>query len=437
MNGWLSYHNDNSRDGYDGSLPTINSPAVAWSIGVAGAVYSEPLFYNGNVYVATEGNEVYAINANTGSVEWSEFLGAPVNSLIPPIACPPNGPNIVPTIGITGTPAIDASSKTMYVAALINDSGYKMFALNTDTGEVRWSTPIAPSNFDSNVEEQRGALAIANGMVYVPFGGFDYICPNGVDPNGMVVGLSLDNNGTQYVYRVPASPEGDIWAPEGVSVDSSGFLYVVSGDSDTSLRTYGNAVLKLTPQLSNVSFFQASDQAYTNTNDIDLGSTGATLLPGNLVFSIGKDGIGYLLNASNLGGIGGQLYSATVCGSSGAWGASSYANGVIYVPCGVGAYPGLHALSLNQGTQPTFTALWNSTAFFSGPPIIAAGAVWTFDIFSSTLYALDPATGSPLYTLAPYIGPGQLPHFTTPSAGGGMLFFAENETVIGLDPAAT
>ncbi len=195
--------------------------------------------------------------------------------------------------------------------------------------------------------------------------------------------MSSTGAGEQSAYNVPSRPEGDVWAPEGVSVEASGSVYMVTGDSDNQTFDLGNAVIKLTPHLSFVdtsaNYFAQTNWQYTNTNDLDLGNTGATLLPGNLVFTMGKYNTGYLLNASDLGGIGGQLFSAPVCGAVnapwpyGAWGATSFANGVIYVPCG----GGLDALQLHPGAHPTFTSLWNYTGLFAGPPIIAAGAVWT------------------------------------------------------------
>lgn len=435
-NDWLTYHKDNGRSGYDASLLNITHPAVNWTTVVDAQVYAEPLFYVGSVYVATENNTVYALSGTSGAIQWSRHLGTPVKSLVPPFECNNstfNAPDIRPLIGITGTPVIDPVSGTIYVAALISGTGYQLFALNANTGQPRWNATLAPSGFNYQGEEERSALTLANGLVYVPFGGFSWDCVGG---NGWVVATSANGNGTQFNYKVPSNPEGDIWTPEGLSVDSLGFVYAVTGDSNNPKFDYGNSVIKLTPDLTFVSYFAAANWNYTNANDLDLGSTGATLLPGNLIFSIGKDGVGYLLNSSNLGGIGNQLFSAGVCtnansNTTGAWGSTSFAQGIIYVPCSYG----LLALKLQMGARPSFTSLWNSTLnFWATPPIIAAGAVWTFDVYSGTLYALNPVTGSLMYTLPPFIQPNSMPHFTTPSAGGGLLLFAENRTICGLNP---
>ena len=426
---WLTYHGSNSRDGNDTSLPAVTSLSVGWKTEVDAPVYAEPLSLDGSVFVATENDTVYSISATTGTVQWSRHLGSPADSLSPPYTCQGNHPDIEPTVGITGTPVIDPASATIYVAALLNGTGFGLYAINLNTGQVRWDLPIAPASFSFVSEEQRGALALANGLVYVPFGGYSWDC--GL-PFGWIAALSSNGNGTLFSYKVPSNGEADLWAPEGISVDSSGFVYVVTANSisTTPPYDYGDAVLKLTPKLSLVSYFGASDWQFLNANDLDLGTTGATMLPGNLIFSIGKEGVGYLLNSSDLGGVGGELYSSPVC-SDGAWGSTAFASGIVYVPCA----NGLHALAVEPGPQTKFKSLWNCSGFFAGPPIEAAGAVWTFDIYNGTLFALNPQSGSVLTRIS--LGSvGFVEHFTTPSVGDRLLLFAANETIYALNPTA-
>lgn len=433
---WLTYHHDNSRAGSSGSITGIGAPYVAWKSQVDAAVYAEPLFYNGFVFIATENDSVYALNSTSGAIVWSNLLGTPANSLVSPYVCNGHGPNITPTIGITGTPVIDPASGTIYVAALIGNLGYELFALNTNTGEQRWNATITAPNFQYLPEEQRGALALANGYVYVPFGGYSWSCFD-PGPTGWVIAMSTSGSGQKYSFNVPTKMEGDIWTPEGVSVDSSGNVYVVTGDSNNQTYDLGNSVIKLTPHLrwinSSNNYFSPTNWQYINTNDLDLGDTGATLLPENLIFAMGKVNMGYLLNASNLGGIGGQVYNGTVCGNLnsswpyGAWGATSYFNNTIYVPCA----GGLDALSLQSGADPTFESLWNYTGFFAGPPIIAGGVVWMVTIPDGTLFGLEPQNGAVLFHLTL----STVEHFTTPSAGGGFIFVAANRTVYAISPS--
>ncbi len=397
-------------------------------------MYAEPLYYNGYVFIATENNSVYALSATTGAIVWSTHLGTPADSLAPPYACNGDGPDITPIIGITGTPVIDPTTGTIYVAALIRNTGYVLFALNVHTGQEQWNASITASGFDYMPEEERGALALSNGLVYVPFGGYSYDCVQ-PGPIGWVFAMST-SGGVVSAYEVPSGNEADVWTPEGVTVDSSGFVYIVTGNSYyNATYNYGDSVIKLTSNLTVVSYFAPSNWAYLGPADLDQDTTGATLLPDNLIFSIGKSGVGYLLNSSDLGGIGGQLYSAQVCGSVaagwpyGAWGSTSYANSIIYVPCGTG----LNALKLEPGANPMFISLWNYTGIWAGPPIIAGDAVWTVDINSGNFYALNPQTGSVLFQMSA----GPVEHFTTPSAGGGLVFLAANQTIYAINPSSS
>src|ERR1700751_1539103 len=153
-----------------------------------------------------------------------------------------------------------------------------------------------------------------------------------------------------------------------------------------------------------------------DSGDVDLGSSAPVLLPNGLVFEIGKQGVGYLLSASHLGGTGASpAYQAPVC--SGSWGGAVYNNGIIYVTCS----NGLRALALNAGA-PSFTTVgaWQVTSAINGPPIIAGGLVWATDWKSGTLFGLNPQNGQAVGRQMP----PAMRHFTTPAASDGKLFLA-------------
>ncbi len=158
-----------------------------------------------------------------------------------------------------------------------------------------------------------------------------------------------------------------------------------------------------------------------DSGDVDLGSSEPVLLPNGLVFQIGKQGVGYLLSASQLGGTGASpAYQAAVC--SGSWGGAIYYNGIIYVSCSTG----LRALALNP-SAPSFSTVgaWHVTSAINGPPTVAGGLVWATDWNSGTLYGLDPQTGQ---TMVRQATPA-MEHFTTPAASDGKLFLATGHTV--------
>jgi hypothetical protein len=142
------------------------------------------------------------------------------------------------------------------------------------------------------------------------------------------------------------------------------------------------------------------------------------LLPGGLVFEIGKGGLGYLLNAGSLGrAVGSPVYSHSVC--SGSWGGAIYDQGVVYVTCS----DGIHALQLDTaGRRFTTLASWSVDGAV-GPPIEAGGLIWVADYQGSSLYGLDPSTGHETFS----VNLNGFEHFETPSAAGGRLFVANQD----------
>jgi hypothetical protein len=142
------------------------------------------------------------------------------------------------------------------------------------------------------------------------------------------------------------------------------------------------------------------------------------LLPGGRAFIIGKTGVGYLLDARNLGGIGHQIHAQDLQQDS--YGGLAYANGLIYIPFRAG---GIVALHLN----PSSTSIaWRRPSFRSGPPIVAGPAVWAIDLGRHRLYALDRTTGR-LRFQTPIPEPAQ---FSTPTAANGRIYAAAGERVL-------
>jgi outer membrane protein assembly factor BamB len=371
---------------------------------VDGAVYAEPLVVGGRVIVATENNSVYALDAATGARLWGVHLGTPVSGGSLPCG------DIDPS-GITSTPVADPGSGVVY--AVMYRSGFRhlLVALDLSTGAVRWERPIDPPGGDYTTEQQRAGLALANGRVYVSYGGLFGDCGK---YHGWVVGAPATGpHGSLAYYQVPSKNEGAIWAVSGPAVDSAGDLYVATGNGNSSSFDYGNAVIKLNAGLTPLTFFAPPNAGALNTTDTDLGSTGPLLLTGSRVFIAGKSGIGYLLDAQALGGLGDGLTQINL--GSAAFGGDAYAGGTIYVP----TVSGIIAV---QAGSDTLHVLWRQSAA-SQSPIVAGPALWA--IGNGVLYQLDLATGAVRYQASV----GQSAHFATPSASGGRIFVAANGRV--------
>jgi outer membrane protein assembly factor BamB len=401
---WPTYHANLARTGVDTTSPPLGSFHRTWTKQLDGQVYAEPLAVGDRVYAATENNTVYALNARNGHIAWKRHLGPPVDASTLPCG------NIEPVTGITGTPAI--SGDTLYVTAFLNGYRHVLFGLRLQGGKVRLKRAVDAPGSDPRVHQQRSALSVSNGRVYVPFGGLAGDCG---DYRGRVVSVKTQGKAKTLVFTVGVHREGAIWAPSGAAVDGSGNLFVATGNGDaTSGFDYGNSVIRLSPKLQQTDFYHASNSPELNQHDTDLGSVGPTLLGGGRMFVIGKEGLGLILSTSRLGGTGGELFAQHVC--SGAFGGLAYQAPFVYVPCS----NGLYALPVSGNS---FSVAWHANS--SGPPIVAGGVVWSIDS-GAVLHGYAPDTGAPVAS----VDLGSVSHFPTPAAGGGRLFAPAGTQVV-------
>ena len=407
---WPQYHRTSARAGLGPATPAFGSPAVAWTSKVDGDVYASPLIVAGHVLVATENNTVYSIDLFSGSVVWKIHLGEPVDATSLPCG------NIGPLTGITGTPAADPSTGRLYVVAFLQGHHHMLYTLSLVDGSVVSQRDIDPQGSNPAVQQQRGALALGGGFVYVPLGGLFGDCGQ---YNGYVVGVPLRGGGT-VTYKVPSAREAGIWSPQGATIGPDGSVYVVSGNgASQSSFDFSNSVIQLSPDLQTVrSYFAPANWASLNASDTDLGSVGATVIPSlGVVLAIGKEGIAYLLKAGSLGKIGGQVTSKPVC-SAGSWGGTAWSGTTVFVPCA----DGLYALSVSSSS---IDIAWHSDHPVLAPPIVAAGVVWAIDP-DGTLYVLDPSSGAIVFTK----GLGGAEHFSTPAATEGFIVAPAGQNVV-------
>jgi outer membrane protein assembly factor BamB len=397
---WATFNGDRTRAGAAPSGPPLGRVIRAWSRQVGGAIYAQPLVIGGTVIVAGEDDVVSALRAADGKLLWRTRIGTPVAGGSLPCG------NIDPS-GITGTPVADTAHGVVYVVAFLSGPRHRLFAIDLRDGTVRWTRAIDPPGADPAVHQQRAALVLSRGKVYVAYGGLYGDCG---PYNGWVVAVAASGpRGPLISYRVPTAREGGIWAPPGPSVDSAGNLYVATGNgSSTTSFDYGNAVIRLSPGLRVQGYFAPRGAPGLSASDTDLGSTSPVLLPGGLAFVVGKDGVGYLLDAGHLGGIGHPRASRPVCGA-GAFGAIAYARATLYVPCS----DGLVAVRADGGLRQAWTQ-----AAVDHPPVIAGPGVW--GIGGSTLYQLDPRSGH--VRLRAEIGSPA--HFAAPAAADGRVVVA-------------
>ncbi len=403
---WPTYHANLARTGVDTTSPGISGFHRTWTRSFDGQVYAEPLTVGNRVYVATENNTVYALNAANGHIAWKRHLGTPVQGSTLPCG------NIEPVTGITGTPAI--SRGTLYAVAFLSGYRHVLFGLKLKGGKVRLKRNVDAPGSDPRVHQERSALSVSKGRVYVEFGGLTGDCGA---YRGRVVSVKSRGKAHRKSFTVGVNREGGIWAPSGAAVDRAGSLFVVTGNGDaTSGFDQGNSVIRLSPKLKPTGFYRAPNSPQLNQSDTDLGSVGPTLLGGNRMFVIGKEGLGLILSTTRLGGTGGDLFNQAVCGG-GAFGGLAYRAPLVFVPC----TDGLHALRVSGNS---FSPAWHAGSS-AGPPIVSGGVVWTIDS-GGTLRGYAPDSGSPVASA----DLGSVTHFATPAAGGGRLFAPADTQVI-------
>jgi outer membrane protein assembly factor BamB len=403
---WVTYHGNLARTGVDTTSPALGTVHRTWTRQVDAPVYGEPLAVGKRVYVATENNTVYALSARNGRVAWRRHLGAPVDAATLPCG------NILPVTGVTGTPAI--SGGRLYVVAFLSGYHHVLFALRLKGGKVEFKRAIDAPGSDPRVHQQRSAMSISKGRVYVPYGGLAGDCG---DYRGRVVSVRAKGKARRRSFTVGVLRHGAIWAPSGAAVNRAGGLFVATGNGDESpALDMGNSVIRLTPKLRQADFYRASNSAQLDQTDSDLGSVGPTLIGNNRLFAIGKEGLGLVLNANRLGGTGGQLFSQQLC-DGGAFGGLAYQAPFVYVPCS----DGLVAVRLSGDS---FSVAWRAGSS-AGAPIVSGGAVWTID-HGGVLHAYAPDSGRELASFP--IGP--VTHFPSPGAGGGRLFAPAQSQVV-------
>jgi hypothetical protein len=462
----LQHHRNATRDGVYVD-PAFTRAAVsnlhvdpAFQATTQGKTYAQPLYVDGapagepdRVFVATEENWVYALDATTGTTLAATHL-APAITLAQLGTCG----NIDP-MGVTGTPAIDYASRTLFVDAMTTPDGgqtarHVVYGLSLDDLSLRpgWPVDVTAAlaargmTFESNVQGQRGALLVVNGTLYVPYGGLAGDCGS---YHGWVVGFPLAAPFAVQAWHTPAGG-GGVWAPGGLASDGTA-VYAATGNTfGASVWSGGEAIVRLAPGPvftgAPQDYFAPTDWKALDAGDVDIGGSGPILfdvpgaIPSALVVALGKNGKAYLLDRGYLGGITDGVASATVASNEIINAAVAYttpaATYVVFKGNGTscpGASGDLTALAIGQGAPPTITTAWCATQGGTGSPMVTTldghtGAiVWSVGAEGSEqLHGFDGDTGEGLVAVDTGMS---VARFATPIAAKGRLFVAGDSTV--------
>ena len=517
--GVYSWRNDNSLTGQNSQEATLTPSNVnstqfvkLFRCAVDGAIFAQPLYVanvaiqppaaspgtHNVVYVATENDSVYAFDADANPCQtlWQVSFMDPTAGItaVPATDGGLSGEtDITPIIGITGTPVIDPASATLYVVTKTKENGnyvQRLHALDLTTGWVsgspgteKFGGPAAIQavvngtgdgsvsgelSFDPLTENQRSALLLAGGNVYVAFDSYDDTPPvhgwlfaydAGNLKSAPAVFVSTPNGSNGGIGESGAAPSSDVAASSTVGgnifvVTSDGTFDANSGGSD-----YAETLLKLqvntgfTIANPSADTFTPSNEATLNLTQRNFGSTGVMLPPSSAGGSaplaiVGSEAAGgtapspdlYLVNRGNLGGFTSAGVVQTLCltasGDSGLpasiFGTPAYwaSNNTVYVAA---ANDSLKAFPLASGTfaSPTCPAAAVPSSqstdifdFFGGSfgasPVISwdgtnasSGIVWALD---TSGYLANPPQPAILYA---YKATDLTRLYVSPSSGSG------------------
>jgi cell division septation protein DedD len=349
---------------------------------ITGNVHAQPLYIEGGpngpmIIVATASNNVYALHADTGTVIWSRTdIGPAVTSGLP---CG----NINP-VGIIGTPVVDLASRSLFFDALIDGQTKKHFiySLNVDTGATNAGWPVdvnmaLNNQFTSLVQEERGALALVNGIVYTPYSGYFGDCGT---YHGWVVGVQIGNPPSSVMGWATDAIGGGIWGHSGVASDGTN-MFVITGNTFTNPGdpwSGGEAIVRLQagPIFSGnpTDFWAPANWQSLDGSDTDLGGCSAILIdvpgatPSQLVLALGKDGNAYLVNRNNLGGVAGPVTSLGVDGTLLGQSSTTYTTGQgTYFVFRAGGSQ-IKAYKVTATNPPAIVSAWSASQNGQGSP---------------------------------------------------------------------
>jgi polyvinyl alcohol dehydrogenase (cytochrome) len=409
---WPVYHGNDARTGNVAGLPAAGRLSVAWSRPLGGAVYGQPLVIGSTVVVGTETDQVFGLSWATGKVLWHTRVGTPL-----PLSQQPCG-NIDP-LGITSTGGYDPQTKLVYEVAQSGRTGHELVGLRVSTGKVAFRRGVPSPDHQPAYDQQRGALAIERGRVYVVFGGHYGDCG---PYRGSVVGVPVSGHGAIVSYVVPTSKQGGIWATGGPVIGRNGTIYVSAGNGAITEKKFdgSDSVTALTPGLKRTGIFAPSDWRVLSAGDLDLGSMSPALLADGRILQVGKSPVAYLLNGHHLGGVGGQLASAPACS---AYGGAAVTGDTVYVPC----MGGMAAID-TAGSR--VRVLWRGPSAAWGSPVVGGGAVWVASPDTGVLYELNPRTGTVRHQITVA---GSLPDFASPSLSGRLALVGTRTGVVAVN----
>jgi hypothetical protein len=265
----------------------------------------------GLFFAVTTGNDVFALDETTGAKIWTHNIGSSPTA---------NGVNCggIHPLGIISTPVIDATTRTIYVAGAIGTtsiSDHQVHALSVDDGTEPAGWPVSVkltvggTTFTPPPQNQRSALSLVASKLYVAYGGHVGDCGA---YHGWVV--AIDTTDPTKIGGWASGGQGEgIWAAGGMASDGNG-VFALTGNNTAGTSTHldSEQAVRITGMGTRSDAFYPTTWRTMDAEDADLGASSPVYFelpgstPSNILAVVSKDGKLYLLDAGNLGGMGGQ-----------------------------------------------------------------------------------------------------------------------------------
>jgi hypothetical protein len=275
------------------------------------------------LYVATMSDTLYAFDADAGGAPlWTLNLATFENATPVPIAqfVYSGNKNIINNLGILSTPVIDLSTNTLYAVACTLENStlvYRLHAVDITNGSPRAGSGVVISGsyhsmtFDARNLWQRASLVLVGDNIVFGVGALELESTAHLY-SGWVMAYNKSTLAQTGIFATESTGNGGggVWqSGRPPAVDSSGFIYVITGNAYTNgydgVNNFSESVLKLNPAqgLALVDWFTPSNWLTMDNQDLDLTSSGPMLVPGTgLIVGGGKTGVLYVLNTGGLGG---------------------------------------------------------------------------------------------------------------------------------------
>jgi hypothetical protein len=438
---------------FNGAATFTSTVTNGASVG-ASPVYLDGPNGTGLFFIPTKGGDVVARKEN-GTSAWTRNIGQPATGGIGCTAFRQTDP----PLGILSTPVIDAQSRTIYVAGIVGNAqgvtGQIASAINIDDGTIKSGWPVnvhTSASFDPKIHNQRSALSLVNGILYVPYAGYVGDCGM---YHGRVVAISTASPSTVGQWMT-SDNGGGIWATGGLASDGNGVLASTGNfvPLQSAPSTHGDSeqVTRVTGMGTKADYFYPTTWAEMDKADGDLGAVNPIVIdvpgatPSKLVVAIEKGGKGYLLDAAQLRGTssgtaaGGQKASFTLAsGGMSVYGApASYRTAMgTYIVMSAsnaagcpGGGSGRQMIAVRITASPLGASVaWCASAASATNPIATTSdgtsdaIVWYTS--NSVIKGVDGDTGGTIYTGAANSCSG-VPSWSSPIAVKGRIIAGAN-----------